>query len=60
MLYGDLNLKMTTKRVRRKAMYVDEYVISGLIIVALTCSLFYGFYRFIKSDIEKHKNDPVK
>jgi hypothetical protein len=39
-------------------MYVDEYVISGLVIIALTCSLFYGFYRAIKNDIEKHANDP--
>lgn len=35
-------------------MYIDEYVIAGLIIVALTISLFGGFYMAIKKDIEKH------
>ena len=38
-------------------MYVDEYVISGFIIIALTISLFGGFYRFIKNDIAKHAGD---
>lgn len=40
-------------------MYIDEYVIAGLLIVALTCGFFVGVYQFIKSDIEKHKNDVV-
>ena len=35
-------------------MYVDEYVIAGIAIVILTCSLFVGFYIAIKKDIEKH------
>ena len=39
-------------------MYVDEYVIAGLVIVALTCGFFVGVYRFIKNDIKKHANDP--
>jgi len=38
-------------------MYVDEYVIAGLIIVALTCGFFVGVYRFIKKDMEKHSHD---
>lgn len=38
-------------------MYVDEYVIAGLLIVGLTCGFFVGVYRFIKNDIEKHKDD---
>jgi hypothetical protein len=59
MLYGVPNLNTNHKR-EVVTMYVDEYVIAGFIIIGLTCSLFYGFYRFIKSDIEKHKNDPIK
>jgi len=39
-------------------MYVDEYVIAGLVIVALTCGFFVGVYRFIKNDMKKHANDP--
>jgi len=35
-------------------MYVDEYVIAGLIIVGLTCAFFGGVYVFIKNDIAKH------
>jgi len=38
-------------------MYVDEYVIAGLIIVTLTIAFFGGVYRYIKNDIEKHKGD---
>jgi len=38
-------------------MYVDEYVIAGLIIVTLTISFFGGVYRFIKNDIAKHAGD---
>jgi len=38
-------------------MYIDEYVISGFIIVALTIAFFGGVYRFIKNDIAKHKGD---
>jgi len=38
-------------------MYVDEYVISGILIVLLTVGFFGGVYRFIKNDIEKHKGD---
>jgi len=36
-------------------MYVDEYVIAGLIIIALTVGFFGGVYRFIKNDIAKHE-----
>ena len=35
-------------------MYVDEYVIAGLVIIALTIGFFGGVYRFIKNDIAKH------
>ncbi len=35
-------------------MYVDEYVIAGLVIVGLTMAFFVGFYRAIKNDIKKH------
>ena len=42
---------------RTLTMYVDEYVIAGLIIVALTIGFFGGVYRFIKLDIAKHAND---
>ncbi len=38
-------------------MYVDEYVIAGLIIIALTIGFFGGVYRFIKMDIAKHAAD---
>jgi len=38
-------------------MYVDEYVIAGLLIVALTIGFFVGVYRFIKNDIAKHEGD---
>ncbi len=38
-------------------MYVDEYVIAGLIIIALTIGFFGGVYRFIKNDIAKHAGD---
>ncbi len=38
-------------------MYVDEYVIAGLIIIALTIGFFGGVYRFIKMDIAKHAGD---
>ena len=37
-------------------MYIDEYVIAGLIIVALTIAFFAGMYRFIKLDMAKHVN----
>jgi len=37
--------------------YIDEYVISGLVIVALTICFFGGVYRFIKNDIAKHAGD---
>ena len=36
-------------------MYVDEYVIAGLVIIALTIGFFGGVYRFIKNDIAKHE-----
>jgi len=36
-------------------MYVDEYVIAGLIIVALTIGFFGGVYRFIKLDMAKYE-----
>ena len=49
------NVKPQTREV--VTMYVDEYVIAGLIIVALTCSFFVGVYRFIKKDMEKHSHD---
>ncbi len=38
-------------------MYVDEYVIAGLIIIALTIGFFGGVYRFIKMDIAKHASN---
>ncbi|WP_283787881.1 cytochrome c oxidase subunit CcoM [Bermanella sp. WJH001] len=38
-------------------MYIDEYVIAGLIIVALTIAFFGGVYRFIKNDIAKHEGE---
>ncbi len=38
-------------------MYVDEYVISGFVIIALTIAFFGGVYRFIKNDIAKHAGD---
>ena len=37
--------------------YIDEYVISGLVIIALTICFFGGVYRFIKNDIAKHAGD---
>lgn len=36
-------------------MYLDEVVISGLIIVALTIGFFIGVFWWVKNDIEKHK-----
>ncbi len=39
------------------AMYVDEYVIAGLVIIALTIGFFGGVYRFIKNDMAKHAAD---
>ncbi len=36
-------------------MYVDEYVIAGLVIITLTCAFFGGLYSFIKKDIAKHE-----
>lgn len=39
-------------------MYMDEVVVAGLIIVALTLAFFGGVAMFIKGDIEKHKHDP--
>lgn len=35
-------------------MFMDEVVLSGLIIVGLTCAFFGGFYWAIKKDIQKH------
>lgn len=35
-------------------MYMDEVVIAGLVIVALTISFFVGFFMFIKKDMQKH------
>lgn len=35
-------------------MFMDTVVLSGLIIVALTCAFFGGVYWAIKKDIEKH------
>ncbi|MFQ3171092.1 MAG: hypothetical protein ACI9DG_001126 [Oleispira sp.] len=34
-------------------MYMDEVVLSGLLIVFLTCAFFVGFYVVIKRDIAK-------
>lgn len=36
------------------AMFMDEVVIAGLLIVGLTCAFFVGVYIAIKKDIEKH------
>jgi len=59
LLYGVPNLKTNHKR-EVVTMYIDEYVIAGLLIVGLTCGFFVGVYQFIKNDIKKHENDPVK
>jgi hypothetical protein len=38
-------------------MYIDEYVLAGLLIIVLTCGFFVGVYKYIKHDIKKHEND---
>jgi len=35
-------------------MFIDEVVLSGLIIVGLTCAFFGGVFWAIKDDIRKH------
>lgn len=35
-------------------MFMDEVVLSGLLIVGLTCGFFVGVYMAIKKDISKH------
>lgn len=37
-----------------ETMFVDEVVVSGLVIVALTCAFFGGVYWAVKQDISKH------
>jgi hypothetical protein len=36
------------------AMFMDEVVFSGLLIVGLTCAFFGGVYWAVKKDISKH------
>ncbi|MFT6152835.1 MAG: hypothetical protein ACJA0E_001527 [Bermanella sp.] len=36
---------------------MDEYILAGLLIIALTCGFFVGVYQYIKNDIKKHEND---
>ncbi|GGY38518.1 hypothetical protein GCM10011297_09610 [Bacterioplanes sanyensis] len=36
------------------AMFMDEVVLSGLLIVGLTCAFFGGVYWAVKKDISKH------
>ncbi|WP_281168016.1 cytochrome c oxidase subunit CcoM [Oceanobacter kriegii] len=35
-------------------MFMDEVVLSGLIIVGLTCAFFGGVYMAVRKDIRKH------
>ncbi|WP_296981226.1 MULTISPECIES: cytochrome c oxidase subunit CcoM [unclassified Thalassolituus] len=35
-------------------MFMDEVVISGLLIVGLTCAFFAGVYIAVKKDMQKH------
>ncbi|MCY0964241.1 cytochrome c oxidase subunit CcoM [Parathalassolituus penaei] len=36
------------------AMFMDEVVFAGLLIVGLTCAFFAGVYIAIRKDISKH------
>lgn len=38
-------------------MYIDEVVISGIVIVALTLVFFVGFYLAVRRDINSHKGE---
>lgn len=46
--------KRRRKRREVAAMFMDEVIFAGLLIIGLTCAFFVGLYIAIKKDIEKH------